>query len=428
MAVARSRGHVPTLEVRAVRPSAIDPFVKLALATGDGHVVEAVRIPLERAGRFSACVSSQAGCALACAFCATGRLGLARNLATLRGALQNDDLSDEDRLHFEFSLAKALEDSGSYEQSFAHYAKGNAIRKTLHPYNAEENSRYAGRCKRQYTRDFFAARRAAGAPSAEPIFIVGLPRAGSTLLEQILSSHSMVEGTMELPDIPQIARELAGRDEGGGETPFFDAVAALQPDELRSLGERYLAATRVYRKTAAPFFIDKLPNNWLYAGLIHLILPNAKIIDARRHPLGCCLSVFKQHFARGQNFAYDLVDLGRYYRDYVDLMAHIDGLLPGRVHRVFYESTVEDTEAEVRRLLDYCALPFEEQCLRFYENERAVRTASSEQVRRPIFKEGMDHWRHFEPWLEPLKEALGSVLDRYPAVPEFALADDLRIL
>jgi tetratricopeptide (TPR) repeat protein len=341
------------------------------------------------------------------------------DVAAIRSALQPGDLSAEDRLHFEFSLAKALEDAESYEQSFAHYAKGNAIRKALHHYSAEENSRYTALCKRQYTEDFFAARRSAGALSAEPIFIVGLPRAGSTLLEQILSSHSMVEGTMELPDIPQIARELAGRDEGRGETPFFDAVAALPAHELRALGERYLAATRVYRKTAAPFFIDKLPNNWLYVGLIHLILPNAKIIDARRHPLGCCLSTFKQHFARGQNFAYDLVDLGLYYRDYADLMAHVDRILPGRVHRVFYESTVEDTEAEVRRLLDYCALPFEEQCLRFHENERAVRTASSEQVRRPIFREGLDQWRNFEPWLGPLKEALGSVLECYPAVPDF---------
>jgi hypothetical protein len=163
-----------------------------------------------------------------------------------------------------------------------------------------------------------------------------------------------------------------------------------------------------------------MPNNWLYIGLLHLILPNAKIIDARRHPLGCCFSAFKQHFARGQNFSYDLGDLGRYYRDYVELMSHIDATLPGRVHRVFYESMIEDTEGEVRRLLEYCALPFEDQCLRFYENERAVRTASSEQVRRPIFTDGLDHWRNYEPWLGPLKEALGPVWDRYPAVPDFA--------
>jgi tetratricopeptide (TPR) repeat protein len=346
------------------------------------------------------------------------------DVLALRHALERDNLSDEDRLHFEFSLAKALEDTESYEQSFVHYAKGNAIRRDLHSYSSEDNTRYVSRCKRQYTGDFFAARKSAGAPSAEPIFIVGLPRAGSTLLEQILSSHSMVEGTMELPDLPQIARELAGRDERDREAPFFDAVAALDPAELRGLGERYLATTRIYRKTAAPFFVDKLPNNWLYVGLIQLILPNAKIIDARRHPLGCCFSAFKQHFARGQNFSYDLADLGRFYRDYVDLMAHVDAVLPGRVHRVFYESMIDDTEAEVRRLLDYCALPFEEQCLRFYENERAVRTASSEQVRRPIFRDGMDHWRHYEPWLGPLKEALGSVLECYPAVPDIALSVD----
>jgi tetratricopeptide (TPR) repeat protein len=349
------------------------------------------------------------------------------DVLALRLALERDDLSDEDRLHFEFSLAKALEDAGSYEESFVHYAKGNAIRRALHPFEAEENTRYVSRCKRQYTADFFAARQSAGASSAEPIFILGLPRAGSTLLEQILSSHSLVEGTMELPDLPTIARELAGRDGRDHEAPFFEAVAALDAAGLRALGERYLAATRHYRKTGAPFFIDKMPNNWLYIGLIHLILPNAKIIDARRHPLGCCFSAFKQHFARGQNFSYDLGDLAAYYRDYVELMAHIDAVLPGRVHRVFYESTIENTEAEVRRLLDYCALPFEEQCLRFYENKRAVRTASSEQVRRPIFRDGMDHWRHYEPWLGPLKKALGSVLDSYPAVPNFPPSVDLSI-
>lgn len=349
------------------------------------------------------------------------------DVLVLRRALERVDLSDEDRLHFEFSLAKALEDAGSYEESFVHYAKGNAIRRALHPFNAAENTRYVSRCKRQYTADFFAARKSGGASSAEPIFIMGLPRAGSTLLEQILSSHSLVEGTMELPDLPAIARELAERDGQDHEAPFFDAVAALDPAELRGLGERYLEATRHYRKSGAPFFIDKMPNNWLYVGLIHLILPNAKIIDARRHPLGCCFSAFKQHFARGQNFSYDLEDLAAYYRDYVELMAHIDAVLPGRVHRVFYESTIDNTEAEVRRLLDYCALPFEEQCLRFYENERAVRTASSEQVRRPIFRDGMDHWRHFEPWLGPLEKALGSVLDSYPAVPNFPPSVDLSI-
>ncbi len=338
----------------------------------------------------------------------------------MRSALKRADLGSEDRVHFEFSLGKALEDDGFYEQSFVHYAKGNAVHRQLHPYSAEEDARFVSGCKRLYTAEFFAARRSAGAPSADPIFIVGLPRAGSTLLEQILASHSAVEGTIELPDIPKIAHELAHRTGTEHEGDFFEALAALGPEELRGLGERYLASTRVHRKTGAPFFIDKMPNNCLYVGLIELILPNAKIIDARRHPLGCCFSAFKQHFARGQNFTYDLADLGRYYRAYVELMAHVDAVLPGRVHRVFYESIIEDTEAEVRRLLDYCGLPFEEQCLRFYENERPVRTASSEQVRQPIFRDGMDHWRHFEPWLGPLNKTLGPVLTGYPAVPDFA--------
>ncbi|MDB6084686.1 MAG: sulfotransferase family protein [Gammaproteobacteria bacterium] len=328
------------------------------------------------------------------------------DILAMREALQHPDLSDEDRLHFEFSLAKALEDGRSYEQSFLHYAEGNALRRRLHPYAADDNTRFVSRCKAQYTPAFFAARAGMGAAAADPVFIVGLPRAGSTLLEQILASHSLVEGTMELPDIPQIARELAGRDERVSEARFFDAVAALTADELQGLGERYLRTTRVHRKTDAPFFIDKMPNNCLYVGLIHLILPNAKIIDARRHPLGCCFSAFKQHFARGQNFTYGLEDIGRYYNDYVDLMAHVDTVLPGRVHRVFYESIIEDTEAEVRRLLDHCALPFEARCLRFYENERPVRTASSEQVRQPIYREGVHQWKHFEPWLDPLKRAL----------------------
>ena len=193
----------------------------------------------------------------------------------------------------------------------------------------------------------------------------------------------------------------------------------MDAEALRALGERYLRHTRIQRKTQAPLFIDKMPNNFLHLGLIQLILPKAKIIDARRHPLACCFSGFKQHFARGQSFTYSLDDIGRYYADYVELMAHFDQALPGRVHRVFYERMVDDTESEVRRLLAYCGLPFEEGCLRFFENTRAVRTASSEQVRKPIYREGVDHWRHFEPWLGPLKQALGPVLESYPEVPGF---------
>jgi predicted Zn-dependent protease len=342
------------------------------------------------------------------------------DVRAMRDALGRGDLTEEDRLHFEFSLGKALEDGRQFEESFSHYAQGNAIRRTLHPYNGEDTTKFVRRSKAVFTADFFAARAAAGAQAPDPIFIVGLPRAGSTLLEQILASHSQVEGTMELPDIPRIAMEIMREDEQSRAVGFAQAVAALPPEELRALGEQYLAETRAQRKTGKAFFIDKMPNNCLYVGLIHLILPNAKIIDARRHPLGGCFSGFKQHFARGQHFTYGLDDIGHYYRDYVELMAHLDAALPGRIHRVFYEAMIENTEMEVRRLLDYCGLPFEEGCLRFYENDRAVRTASSEQVRRPIFRDGVDHWKQFEPWLGPLKEALGPVLERYPAVPEFS--------
>jgi tetratricopeptide (TPR) repeat protein len=352
----------------------------------------------------------------------------AQDVAAMQSALDRTDLGEEDRLHFEFALGKALEDEGSYESSFAHYAAGNAQHRLHHPYSADENARFVSRSKREFTPEYFSAREASGVPPASPvpIFIVGLPRAGSTLIEQILATHPSVEGTIELPDIPQIARELIGRDANAHgdahenshgdahEERFFEALATLTPAQLAGLGERYLASTRVHRTRGAPYFIDKMPNNFLYVGLIRLILPSAKIIDARRHPLGCCFSAFKQHFSRGQTFTYGLGDLGRYYGDYVDLMAHFDQVLPGRVHRVFYETMVKDTESEVRRLLDYCGLPFEEQCLKFYDNERPVRTASSEQVRRPIFTEGLEHWRHYEPWLGPLKRVLGEALTRYP--------------
>jgi len=333
----------------------------------------------------------------------------------MQEVLARTTLGDDDRLHFEFALGKALEDRARYPESFAHYASGNETHRRSHPYSASETTAYVHNCKAVFTKAFVAAREGAGTDAADPIFILGLPRAGSTLLEQVLASHSLIEGTMELPHIPQLVREIAGRQTRHEQLP--QAIAKLTPQELCALGERYLEGTRVLRKTAAPFFIDKMPNNCWYVGLIHLILPNARIIDARRHPLGCCFSCFKQLFARGQNFTYSLEDLGRYYRDYVELMAHFDAVLPGRIHRVHYESTIEDTESEVRRLLAYCGLPFEEGCLRFYENERAVRTASSEQVRQPIFREGLEHWRHYEPWLAPLRDALGEVLLAYPRVP-----------
>ena len=337
----------------------------------------------------------------------------------MRMQLAGDQLSEEDRFHFEFSLGKALEDAGEYADSFAHYLEGNRQRRKMLRYDADENHAHVERSKRLFTREFFAERQDWGCAAPDPVFVVGLPRSGSTLIEQILASHSQVEGTMELADVAMLARLVGARTTRPGVNAYPRALEKFSADELRGFGERYLAQTRIQRKTPAPFFIDKMPNNFAHLGFIHLMLPNAKIIDARRHPLGCCLSGFKQHFARGQSFSYDLAEIGRYYRDYVELMAHFDAVLPGRVHRVFYEDMVENTEAEVRRLLAYCGLEFEPGVLKFHENQRAVRTASSEQVRKPIFKEGLDQWRHFEPHLDALKRALGEVLDRYPATPQF---------
>ncbi len=343
----------------------------------------------------------------------------AEDLAAMRAQLERGDLGNEDRFHFNFTLGKALEDAGEYAASFEHYAKGNALRRKLIRYDADDNAAHVERSKKLFTSEFFEARAGGGCQARDPVFIVGLPRAGSTLIEQILSSHSQVEGTQELPDITMIARMIARRTTRAEGNAYPRALEKFSADELRALGERFMEHTRIQRKTPAPFFIDKMPNNFAHVGLIHLILPNAKIIDARRHPLGCGFSCFKQHFARGQNFTYDLAELGRYYVDYVELMSHFDEVLPGRVHRVFYERMVDDTEGEVRRLLEYCGLPFEPGVLRFHENQRAVRTASSEQVRQPIFRDGLEQWRHYEPWLDPLKNSLGRVLERYPDTPEF---------
>ncbi|MBS1201222.1 MAG: hypothetical protein H6R27_1900 [Proteobacteria bacterium] len=340
-------------------------------------------------------------------------------VVAMRRQLERSDLSADDRLHFEFTLGKALEDAGDYSGSFAHYAQGNRLRRAASRYDSSEVTSHVRRGKALFTPAFFASRAGWGSPAPDPIFIVGLPRAGSTLLEQILSSHPSVEGTMELPDVISIVRGLTERGARPDGPKYPEVLASLGAGEFLGFGERYLASTRIQRRSGRPMFIDKMPNNWGHVGLIHLMLPNARIIDARRHPLACCFSNFKQHFARGQHFTYSLEDIGRYYRDYVELMAHFDEVLPGRVHRVHYERMVEDTESEIRRLLDYCGLPFDERCLRFHENDRAVRTASSEQVRQPIYREGVDHWRHFEPWLDPLKQLLGPVLEAYPDVPRF---------
>jgi tetratricopeptide (TPR) repeat protein len=322
------------------------------------------------------------------------------DVEAMQAQLSGAGISSADRTHFHFALGKAFEDSGRFAESFAHYAEGNRIRRAGDHYQAAAMSAYSDRMRSLYTAGFFAERKGWGHDAPDPIFIVGLPRSGSTLIEQILASHSAVEGTMELPDVADIVDSVAN-------------VAGLTNEDLRGLGDRYLRQTRVHRKTGAPFFIDKMPNNWLHVGLIHLMLPRALIIDARRHPMACCFSCFKQHFARGQPFTYSLEDIGQYYRDYVSLMTHFDAVLPGRVHRVCYERLVGQTETEVRRLLAYCGLAFEESCLRFHETARPVSTASSEQVRRPVYREALDQWRNYEPWLQPLRLALGPAVDIY---------------
>ncbi len=333
--------------------------------------------------------------------------------AAMAGQLARGDLAQEDQLHLHYALGKALEDRGDWAASFEHYAAGARLRSGEGKHEAGETTALGARAKRLFTAEFFAARAGGGSDSSAPIFIVGLPRSGSTLIEQILASHSAVEGTMELPEIVAMARAIGrgGRKGQGAEYP--EVLAGISPAEFARLGETFLARTAVYRRLGRAFFTDKMPNNFQHIGLIRLILPWAKIIDARRHPMAAGFSVFKQHFARGQNFSYDLADIGRYYRDYAAVAAHFDEVLPGAIHRVIYEDMVADTEGETRRLLDYCGLPFEPACLRFWENDRAVRTASSEQVRRPIFREGLEQWRHYEPWLGPLKEALGPALENW---------------
>ncbi len=326
------------------------------------------------------------------------------------------DARADDRLHLHFALGKAYDDAVEHEPAFRHYAAGNAIRSAQLGYRAAETSAAVDAIIAACTPEFFASRADAGDPAPDPIFILGMPRAGSTLIEQILSCHSAIEGTMELPDIPALALGL-GREKYDDGRRWVEALAETPPERLADLGAEFLQRTAVQRKTGKPFYIDKLPNNWLYTAFIRLILPNAKIIDARRHPLDCCFSNFRQHYAKGQAFSYGLADVGGYYRDYVRLMAHIDAVQPGRVHRVIHEALLDNAEAEVRALLAWLGQPFEEACMAFHTNARAVRTASSEQVRRPINRDGVGQWQPYEKWLDPLKQALGPVLEAYPAVP-----------
>jgi tetratricopeptide (TPR) repeat protein len=331
-------------------------------------------------------------------------------LASMRAAEAAPRTALADRFHLCFALGKGLEDRGEYAESFSYYARGNALKKSECRYRPEFIERNTRLQIEVCTPELFAARRGWGSPSDAPIFIVGLPRAGSTLIEQILASHSRVEGTMELSDIPRLAQTLQGR-ESGGERPHYRypaVLAQLPAEDFERFGERYLADTQLYR-SGKPRFIDKMPNNFRHIGLIHLMLPNAKIIDARRGAMACCFSNFKQLFASGQQFTYSFEDIARYYRTYVELMAHWDRVLPGKVLRVQHEDLVGDFEPQVRRILDFCGLDFEPACLEFHKTSRRVHTASSEQVRRPINTEGLEQWRHFEPWLGPLAERLDEL-------------------
>ncbi len=330
-------------------------------------------------------------------------------LAAMERVLATPGLPAADRVYLSFALGKAEEDRGDYAASFQHYAEGNRLKRAASRYDADAMSRELAAQREHCDRALFEARAGSGCRAADPIFIVGMPRAGSTLLEQILSSHSQVDGTQELPNILALSQQLRRRTVDG-EAPGYPAVLRdLDAGTLQALGERFLEDTRIHRQ-GAPRFIDKMPNNFRHIGLIHLVLPNARIIDARREPMACCFSNFKQLFAEGQEFSYDLGDTGRYYREYVELMAHWDAVLPGKVLRVQHEDVLDDLEGQVRRMLAFLDLPFEPACLRYWETERAVRTPSSEQVRQPIFRTAQEQWHNYAPWLQPLRDALGERL------------------
>jgi tetratricopeptide (TPR) repeat protein len=333
-------------------------------------------------------------------------------IAQMRAAESAQTTGYVDRYHLCFALGKALEDRADYSEAFRWYERGNALKRAESKYRAEIIENNTRRQIEVCTAEFFASRRGFGAPDSDPIFVVGLPRAGSTLLEQILASHSSVDGTQELPNIQQIVQKLRGREAVVDDPRYPRILEDLDAETARKLGEHYLERTRVYRAGKARF-VDKMPNNFRHLGLIHLILPNARIIDARREPMACCFSNLKQLFGQGQEFTYSISDIARYYRTYLELMEHWDRVLDGRILRVYHEDVVDDLEGNVRRMLEFCGLDFEPQCVEFHKTRRSVRTASSEQVRRPLNREGLDQWKHFEPWLDPLKEALGDAPKRY---------------
>lgn len=330
-------------------------------------------------------------------------------IAGMHAQEDNSDLSHMDRVYLNFALGKAYEDEEDYDTAFRYYSKGNQLKKAQSRYDADQMTEELQAQREVCTRELFESKRGMGCDASDPIFILGLPRAGSTLIEQILASHSQVDGTLELPNILSLSNRLRRwHREDESDISYPEVLRELGAEDLRKFGEEFIHDTQIHRQ-GAPRFIDKMPNNFRHIGLIKLILPNAKIIDARRNPMACCFSGFKQLFAEGQEFTYSLTDVGRYYKDYVALMAHWDEVLPGEVLRVQYEDVVDDLETQVRRMLDFLELPFEESCLRYWETERSIRTPSSEQVRQPVYRSGVDQWKHFEKHLDPLKEALGDL-------------------
>ena len=326
-------------------------------------------------------------------------------IAAMQSLEQDANLAHMDRVHVNFALGKALEDRQQFAESFVAYAKGNGLKKSQSRYSAAQMREEFDAQRRVCTRAFFEQRSGFGSAAPDPIFIVGLPRAGSTLLEQILSSHSLVDGTLELPNVLSLSQSLRRAGRASEQPGYPDILTTLSASEFATFGQQFVDDTRIHRQDA-PFFIDKMPNNFRHLGLIHMMLQNAKIIDARREPMACCFSGFKQLFAEGQEFSYDLADIGHYYRDYVTLMEHWDAVLPGKILRVNYEDGVGDLEYQGRRMLDHCGLEFESACVEFHRNARSVRTPSSEQVRQPIFQSGIDYWRNYDTWLQPLKDAL----------------------
>jgi tetratricopeptide (TPR) repeat protein len=335
-------------------------------------------------------------------------------IAEMRQLIERPETATEDRFHLCFALGKALEDREKFEDSFRYYKRGNGLRLSGLRYDPERLPLAMRRQVEICDEKLFEKKAGFGADYDDPIFIVGLPRAGSTLLEQILASHSEIDGTMELPNIIATAHRLNGRTLVSEEANYPKILHDLDDKHFRKLADAYIDDTKIHRK-GAPKFIDKMPNNFMHVGLIHLMFPNTKIIDARRHPMACCFSGFKQLFADGQEFTYSLDDIANYYKNYVALMGHWDKVLPGKVHRVHYEHVVADAENEVRKLLEFVGVPFEKSCLDFYKTDRSIRTPSSEQVRQPIYKSALEQWRNFEPYLDVLKTALKDEIDVYPA-------------